>query len=314
MISVIVPIYNVEKYLRKCVESIQTQSYRDLEIILVDDGSPDGCPVLCDELAKGDSRIKVVHKANGGLSIARNEGMKHVTGDYITFIDSDDTINPEMFESMLRVMTVINADISMCGSQTVTDDGSILTTDRFAEGGVYQSGSLMSEVVLPLKTASWNKLFKRTLISDHQFPEGKIHGEDLVFILDTIDQSTKLVTTGYIGYNYFKRGNSITTSSFNARSFDEVWCKDMAVALVREKFPEFETQALTWSFRARMNMIRGIIREGFEDQYVQLIEEYKYLNKGIFRLILRYLGLKEILEYQILMCIPYLYKVIIKNN
>lgn len=312
MISVIVPIYKVEKYLRKCVESIQAQTYRDLEIILVDDGSPDGCPALCDELAENDSRIKVVHKVNGGLSIARNEGMKHATGDYITFIDSDDTINPEMFESMLRVMTATNADISMCGSQIVTDDGTVLDTDQFAEGKVYQSGSLMREVILPLKTASWNKLFKRTLTFGHWFPEGKIHGEDLVFILYAIDQSTKLVTTGYIGYNYFKRVNSITTSSFNARSFDEVWCKDMAVVLVREKFPEFEVLALAWSFRARMNLMRRLLCK--ERKYKNVIKTYTEYMRQIYPQIRCIIPLKLKTEYALFMCFKSLYVLVFSHK
>ena len=104
LISVIVPVYKVEPYLNKCIESIVNQTYKNLEIILVDDGSPDNCPAICDSWAEKDSRIKVIHKENGGLSDARNAGMVHATGEYIAFVDSDDYIDPEMYQSLYGVM------------------------------------------------------------------------------------------------------------------------------------------------------------------------------------------------------------------
>ena len=115
LISVIIPIYNVEKYLDRCIESVVVQTYKNLEIILVDDGSPDNCPTMCDEWAKKDSRIKVIHKENGGQASARNKALDICTGDYISFIDSDDSILPNMYENMLTVMLENNGDISVCG-------------------------------------------------------------------------------------------------------------------------------------------------------------------------------------------------------
>ena len=127
MISVIVPIYNVEKYVNKCVGSIVNQTYTNLEIILVDDGSPDRCPEICDEWAKKDSRIKVIHKKNGGLSDARNAGMKIASGDYIAFVDSDDWIAPEMYERLLMAIKNDNSDIAACAVKMVWEDGSSRT-------------------------------------------------------------------------------------------------------------------------------------------------------------------------------------------
>ena len=114
-ISVIVPVYKVEKYLDRCVESIVNQTYKNLEIILVDDGSPDNCPVMCDEWAEKDERIRVIHKENGGLADARNAGMNIATGDYIGFVDSDDWIEPNMYEVLLKNALKYDADISRCG-------------------------------------------------------------------------------------------------------------------------------------------------------------------------------------------------------
>lgn len=123
LISVIVPIYNVEKYLARCVDSIVNQTYKNLEIILVDDGSPDRCPKMCDDYAEKDSRIKVVHKKNGGLSDARNAGMAVATGEYISFIDSDDYVSDDFFECLLDVMNKENSDIAECSVVKLYEDG-----------------------------------------------------------------------------------------------------------------------------------------------------------------------------------------------
>lgn len=297
MISVIVPVYKVEKYLQKCINSIQSQTYKDLEIILIDDGSPDNCPQICDELATIDTRIKVIHKENGGLSSARNKGLEVATGNFVTFIDSDDTINQNMFENIIRVMKATNADIGMCSSQTMTDNGTVLTIDKFEEGKLYQGEDLIRDIILPLKTSSWNKIFRRSLILNHKFPEGKIHGEDLVYILRVIDQNTKLATTQYIGYNYFKRNNTITTSSFNYRSFDEVWCKDTAAEILKEKFPSFEKYATLWCFRSRLNLIRKLFPQ--RKTYDNVIYSYSNYLQQTYKNIKDILPIKTKIEYTI---------------
>ncbi|MCD7797629.1 MAG: glycosyltransferase [Clostridiales bacterium] len=114
MISIIIPIYKVEKYLKKCVDSVLSQIYKDLEIILVDDGSPDNCPQICDEYAKSYSRVKVVHKKNGGLMSARQAGSRVAKGEYVTFVDGDDWIDPDMYENFVKVIERYNPDIALC--------------------------------------------------------------------------------------------------------------------------------------------------------------------------------------------------------
>ena len=122
-ISVIIPVYKVEKYLNKCVESVINQTYKNLEILLVDDGSPDKCPEMCDAWAKKDSRIKVIHKQNGGVADARNIGIENATGKYIAFIDSDDYLNKTMYQKLFEKITTTNSDICMCGFINVYEDG-----------------------------------------------------------------------------------------------------------------------------------------------------------------------------------------------
>ena len=171
LISVIVPVYKVEKYLDRCVESIVNQTYKNLEIILVDDGSPDNCGAMCDNWAEKDSRIKVIHKENGGLSDARNAGMNTATGDLMGFVDSDDYISPDMYQLLYENMLENNSDISACGVQIVFEDdrpANLLTKDSNI---VLNTGEAMKAIIEEsyLKQPVWYKLYKTELIKDIPF-------------------------------------------------------------------------------------------------------------------------------------------------
>lgn len=271
MISVIVPVYKVEKYLRKCVESIQKQTYTDLEIILVDDGSPDRCGEICDELATEDKRIKVIHQKNEGLSCARNVGIANSSGEYISFVDSDDYIADQMLETLIDVITESNCDISMCGCQITAENGDKIASDVF-DNEILSGDTLIQKCVLPLKTAAWNKVFRKSIIQNHTFPNGKIHGEDLVFLSNVLTPEVTLATTSYCGYYYVKHPESITTGRFTEKAFDEVYCKDTAAANFKLLFPTFEIQFMIWQFRARMNVLRKIISSN--------CSEYDYIRQS----------------------------------
>ena len=308
MISVIIPIYNVEKYLCRCLDSIISQSYKDLEIILVDDGSPDNSPSICDSYARNDNRIKVIHKTNGGLSAARNTGLKYAMGDFISFIDSDDYIEPKMYEILFNLITKFDSDISMCGCNVISENGDLLYVDQFRDGSIFHGSGLLDEIILPLKTASWNKLYRRSSIQSCFFPEGRIHGEDLVFMMQFVSDKTSLVTSSYNGYNYIKRENSITTSSFNKRAFDEVWCKDTAYSLVLEKFPSFNRRALLWSFNARLNLIRKMYFSNTILDYISVIEDYKIWLSDNYTKLSSLLCFKIKFEYVLIIKFPSFYK------
>ena len=162
LISVIVPIYGVEKYLNKCVESLIGQTYKVLEIILVDDGSKDNCPTLCDEWAKKDSRIKVVHKENGGLSDARNAGLPYATGEYISFIDSDDYIEPTFYERLFAAIEEAGAEIAECGTRYVDECGNELKI-RQSQDGCFDTLTALKMLIQEkgLYQTVWNKLYKK---------------------------------------------------------------------------------------------------------------------------------------------------------
>ena len=215
-ISVIVPVYRVEKYLKRCVDSILKQTYKNLEIILVDDGSDDACPVICDQYAEIDKRIKVIHRENGGLSAARNSGIAISTGDVISLVDSDDYININMFADMMEELIDKDADIVMCDykyvyvdtvdSQIVdyNHDAIITVTDgRTAQYKV--SESYESRVAY---TVAWNKLYKREMFDGITYPEGRIH-EDEARTNRILYRAKKIVYIEYPYYYYFQRKDSI---------------------------------------------------------------------------------------------------------
>lgn len=296
MISVIVPVYNVEKYLDKCVESIVNQTYKELEIILVDDGSTDNCPAMCDEWAKKDSRIKVIHKENGGLSNARNVGLDFAKGEYITFVDSDDYLFNQSLEKMLKALEEYEADISMVSSISVDHKGNVLSENILLRNAVYFGEEIVEEFVIPLNTSVWNKMFRSNCIDNYKFPSGKVHGEDLVFFTQLIGQKTKLVTTDYIGYCYKKNPNSITTSGFSTKRFDEVACKDIAYENLVSVFPKFKEQALVWKFKSRLNLLNTLFVIDCND-FNDIEEEYECWLKYNIKTVHPYLSKKIKIEY-----------------
>lgn len=208
-ISVIVPVYKVEKYLRKCVDSILAQTYKDFEVILVDDGSPDNCGKICDEYAKKDKRIKVVHKENGGLSDARNVGIKNAKGEYLSFIDSDDYVSPDFLEVLYRLANQNNADISVCEAVIVKEDQNA-QFNNIEKYELMDKNLALVEMIYFRKFSvnTWNKLYKKELFDEILFPKGLLY-EDLATTYKLVDKSNKVVYTPAKLYAYVQRGGSI---------------------------------------------------------------------------------------------------------
>lgn len=176
-ISVIVPVYKVEKTLHACVNSILAQTYTDIEIILVNDGSPDSCPAMCEEIAKGDGRIKVVHRENGGLSAARNTGIENASGEYITFVDSDDMIAPKTVEVLYDALIKAEADMSVCMYEIFQNDDDIKSSEICDGVTVADAKELLVSEKVYDRTEAWGKLYKKEIFSSLRFKEG-IYYED----------------------------------------------------------------------------------------------------------------------------------------
>lgn len=274
-VSVVVPVYRVEKYLDKCVGSICAQTFADFELILVDDGSPDNCPALCDAWAQKDSRIRVIHQKNGGLSAARNAGIEAALGQYLLFIDSDDYIEPDMLRQLVCAAQRSGAKMTLCNLRYEDELGipflypdfssvqdAILDRNAFWNG--YYSSQSAYYVV------AWNKLYRRELFTSLRYPVGKLH-EDEYVLQELVDQCDIICCLGYVGYHYVQRSGSITNSAKNVdhleyweilllraeqfcRSGDFLRAEGMLQSVILglwKRQPDFtRTQDLARSFRA----------------------------------------------------------------
>ena len=209
LISIIVPVYNVEKYLEKCVDSIINQTYKNLEIILVDDGSKDSSGKLCDSLKEKDGRIKVIHKQNGGLSDARNAGLKIANGKYIGFVDSDDYIAKDMYQTLYSLSKKHNADISIVSYYEIYG-GKVISVRDTKNLVIYDKIDAMKEVLIDrsIQSYAWNKLFKRELLEDIEFPTNK-NFEDIATTLLLFEKANKVVLLEDPKYYYVRRDDSI---------------------------------------------------------------------------------------------------------
>lgn len=253
LISVIVPVYKVEKYLDRCVESIVAQSYTNLEILLVDDGSPDRCGQMCDDWAKKDKRIKVIHKDNGGLSDARNAGVSASVGEYCVFVDSDDTIAPFMVERLYCAVVKHNTKLAICDVCCIDDSGA--STGEAANFNLHDE-VLSAEQILPrfyqasglFYIVAWNKLYHRSLLIRNPFPVGKWHEDEFV-AAQIIWDAQDIACVNYAGYCYVtKRVGSIMAAKDDMRHLDA-----LEALLVRYRFyQDIGQNALLHETRARV--------------------------------------------------------------
>ncbi len=237
LISVIVPVYKVEPYLRRCLDSIVGQTYRNLEIILVDDGSPDNCGAICDEYAAKDGRIKVIHQENRGLSAARNAGLELVSGQYIGFLDSDDWIELDMYSYLLQNIEKYCADIAVCGRNEIYKDKSVLRSwkqpellDR--EGGLW---ALLANDLL--QNYCCDKLFRSALWEEIRFPEGRTF-EDLAVMYRLFEQARLTVCLPEAKYNYFQRAGGIVADQSLRNRFNHYWAAKERYEKMREAWPQ----------------------------------------------------------------------------
>ena len=237
LISVIVPVYNVEKYLDRCVQSIVNQTYKNLEIILVDDGSPDNCGKMCDDWAQKDSRIKVVHKANGGLSDARNAGMAVATGEYIAFVDSDDWVDIHFLELLYNAVLAHNVKLAACDAKTVYLFESKNIAD-LPQAKVFTSQQALQTLTIgkEFRSVVWNKLYHRTLLENEQFEVGRYH-EDEFFTYRILAKANHSVYVNAPLYYYFQRQGSIMNSA-SFRHLDALDAYIERIKFFKQNYPE----------------------------------------------------------------------------
>lgn len=285
LISVIVPVYNVEAYLKKCVESIQKQTYRELEIILVDDGSPDNSGRICDELEKSDTRIKVIHQQNMGLSGARNTALDMMQGDAVTFVDSDDTIDAHMIEYLVNDMEQYDADIVEC-QLCLVSGGRITANSHFKETKVCNTEQALL-IDLSSKGGSISacgKLYRKKIFHSHRFEVGKIC-EDWFAIIESLRQAERIVIDNRPLYYYYHRNNSITTTPFSTKMFDQFEGAKRIVDTVKNEFPGALPGALFRYDWSRLWVLDRILLDKEWRQNKYLKDVLRQIRKDILKIL-----------------------------
>lgn len=284
LISIIVPVYKVEKYLRRCLDSILSQIYRNIEIIIVDDGSPDMCGDICDEYNKLDYRIKVIHKKNAGLSDARNTALQMAQGEYICFVDSDDWVSPYYVEHLYEAISRGQADLGISWFEGVSERQTshtkfeekllkyqCLNTEGCLKKLLYQDG---------VETCAWGKLYKRELFMGVRYPSGKLY-EDIPVTYEAIKRSKKIAIIGNVDYYYFQREDSIQNVQFSNRKLDAIeLCYNMLNSICLE-YPYLKSAAECRYFSTVCNILFQIRDEDHEQEKEKLWKEVVKYRKSV---------------------------------
>jgi glycosyltransferase involved in cell wall biosynthesis len=264
-ISIIVPVYNTAQFLPQCIESILQQTYKNLEIILVDDGSTDGSGMICDTYAKRDERIKVIHKKNGGLSEARNVGLQYATGMLIGFVDSDDLIHPQMYELLEWAMEKENSPIVFGTFLRFSEEEELKQPTHVCKDKMqienFQPEAVLRKIILhEMLEVVWDGLYRRDVIGDTQFDYGRKY-EDSFWTHKIVGQAEKISVISYPLYAYRQREGSIMAEDFSLRDFDRLEAKLERLSYCEQHYPALINLAKSDLYVACMNFQVDILRQ-----------------------------------------------------
>lgn len=311
-VSIIVPVYNVGPYLGRCIDSLMNQTYRNLDIILVDDGSTDGSGKLCEEFAEKDARIRVFHQKNSGVSTARNLGLEKAVGDFIGFVDSDDWVDEDMYSSLVNLAETNGADIAICGyyvnndadpsvnlqapPQTLSQETAI---ERCLDTNYYSMGASI-----------WNKLFKKNIIQDHllRFNGNLVIGEDMLFLCSAIMQSRTIMYAPAPKYHYAVHDAGAINMTFHAKKASVIDAHKKVEELVKDQYPRLGDLIRKRSALTSYHLLRQALGSSFTDKPV--IQRLQEDVKREFKYILSHSGLskKEKVIFPLVTTFPGLYR------
>jgi len=295
LVSVIVPVYKAEPYIMKCIDSILNQTFKDLEIILVDDGSPDRCGEICDEYAKKDKRIKVIHKKNGGSSSARNAGLAIARGNYIGFVDSDDYIEPDMYENLIDTSLKFKSEVSSVLYRRVDEKGNVKDSTRVDIKNKFLSAEeYLKELLLHIGDVSvCTKLFRKSVIEGLEF-EVKKSNEDLLFMLEVIQRIDGIHLITKVGYNYLIRLGSKTNIGFSKTTIDMVDNSIYTLDYVRNKYLNLLKEANRFLLYQHMIYMLIIPKKQMNSNNTHYVVTLHNIRKYIFKNLCNpYISLKE---------------------
>ena len=318
-ISIIVPVYNVEKYVGNCITSLLNQTYKNVEIILIDDGSLDSSGEICDEYAREDDRIKVIHQKNAGVSTARNRGIEAATGDYIGFVDSDDYVSKEMYEHLLSVCLNNNVDIAQCDriytDKLYTEREKIVNTSEKVY--IIKRQKALHELLCSqsVRSSLWSKLYKKELFDGVRLDTRLVAGEDGIANYQLISKTDKIAVSEKACYYYYQRSGSCTTGSLNEKIY-----KSIGIIQNYAKFEKNKELKKSWKFNIALKAINYLRRAIVQNKLENFKELRLYVTAAKCTLLQphKYKAKKEkfiSLHFLLVWLTPWLYiKIILLKN
>lgn len=286
-ISIIVPVYNVEKYLGKCIDSILNQTYKNFELILVDDGSTDSSKTICEVYSKKDNRIKLFHKTNGGLSDARNYGINHSNGEYLLFIDSDDFIHNHYLEILYNTIEKNNADLVICKYKSVYEKDNVtfdipdkIDIQKYDRSQVYEKMFLQDGI----DVSAVAKIYKKSIFIDNNimFPKDMLY-EDMQIIDKVIENCSSIFIADFDGYFYLQRSGSIMYSSMSEKRMSLIKKMDDLISLMKNKYPDAVDEAIKRYVYCNFHILgRSILNDEFINESKQIRNNILKNKKSIY--------------------------------
>lgn len=308
LISIIIPVYNVEKELKRCINSIIVQTYKNIEIIFVDDGSIDNSYAICCEYEKKYKNIFVFQK-NGGAASARNFGFMKSKGEYITFIDADDFVTSDYIEFLYNLLVQTQADISICGYEKFFDEKKTLSISGENNISLFTSEQALEDLLYrrSLTSSPCLKLLKRELVQKIMFPEGKLF-EDLAVVYRWFSESKLIAYSSAVKYYYFQREGSSMHSQFNIKKWDRIYISQELYEYIKENHPSIINAAELRLFTSALQMVRDLpLSKEYKEHHVQLKKIIKDMRKNVFKdkktnIKMKVLAISSYLPYEFLKC------------
>lgn len=280
LVSIIIPVYQVEKYLEKCLESVINQTYKKIEVILIDDGSKDNSGKICDEYAQKDKRIIVIHKNNEGVSKARNVGIECAKGTYITFVDSDDFIHKDYIEKLYELCKHNNADLSICGTKNILENEKVVKKSRKYKKNLDKEDGMKELLNEKYYTCViWAKMYKKELLKNIRFNEKTKIAEDLEVLYKVLDKCKKISINTFENLYYYRiRDDSATVNKYNSDWENEINICEEIIKFVEKKYPNVVNYAIKRYVRINVTCISKVLK------YDKNIEQAICLRKNIVKL------------------------------
>lgn len=282
LVSVVVPIFNVADYLVKCIQSLLDQAYTNLEIILIDDGSTDNSPEICRRFAERDSRIRVIHKRNGGLSDARNTGIEMARGEYIAFLDGDDYVHQDFIKILIEQAIRNDVDISACSFYKVYDDGTLIEDSIRTSQTIFTSTEAIREIILLSNHAHvWTKIYKKSLFTDNKirFPVGSLH-EDTLTTYKLLAHANRVAYIDMPLYYYLQRSTGIMGQRFSRKNLSMVDACDEILVWIRQNKLPLEDEAMAYRLSLTLYMISWIARGPMDNGAWNLLTDWIAQNRN----------------------------------